>query len=311
MKIIYNDSKGHIFTGIISIFIISFFIIAILLINMNYFIKSENNEIIANDNLKYITEDYIKNIEILSYDTLEEISENAVKSKNPVQDVNKEFKKVLNDKLAQKNIEYNNLYNVNIVSDVISIENGDKPEFLKVKVFLNIKKENNEFNEIIDTKTTVLNLKDPLGLLLCEGSTYNETNVIYEDSLSNYLSNRNIENSEHYINATGPLNIKKCPYDPYIHHGDNQTLSDCIKNGYYHESSDGSCYLCRLEAKSTCPHYGFETFIIPRDNLSNNLSSVSSSDHVVFFENYPGNSYNYSDSRIIFLDNSHRLKYGL
>ena len=85
------------------------------------------------------------------------------------------------------------------------------------------------------------------------------------------------------------LIIKKCPYDPYIHHGNSLTLKNCIDNGYYHESVGGSCYLCRLEGKGKCPHYGFEVFIKPRENNIN--QSISSSDYVIFFEQYTGRYY--------------------
>lgn len=110
------------------------------------------------------------------------------------------------------------------------------------------------------------------------------------------------------------------------------TLKNCIENGYFHESSDGSCFLCRLEGKGTCPHYGFETFITPptsnstgnNTNLSTNSTfnfAPSSIDHVIFNETppgtgtYPGKMIVYYSDGLnhlkIFLDNSHRQKYGL
>ncbi|MCC7554193.1 MAG: hypothetical protein KO202_06895 [Methanobacteriaceae archaeon] len=316
MKTIFNDSKGHVFTGISVILIISFIIIVILFLNLNYFITEETNQIIASDNLKYIVEDYNKNIEVLSYTSLKEISENVIKSKTPLKDSSEEFKKVLNEKLSNKNKEYLKKYDIKIESNVISIENSESPEYLKFKTIITVEKDNEKYNNVLESKTSVLNLKDPLGILLCSPDpslSYNETNILFGNSLSKYLEKRNVENHENYINATAPLILKKCPYDPYIHHGDNHTLADCIKNSYYHESADGSCYLCRLEGKPLCPHYGFETFIIPRANIENNLSSVSSPDHVVFADNYPGDPYYYfnDSNKIIFLDSSHKKKYGL
>ena len=119
----------------------------------------------------------------------------------------------------------------------------------------------------------------------------------------------NFDSPESYIEATAPLNIKKCPYDPYVHHGDPGVLKDCLKNGYFHESADGSCYLCRLEGKGKCPHYGFEVFIQTHTPLNN--ESLSCSDHVVFSDHYNGKKIDENDWNSLILDDSHRKKYGL
>ena len=79
--------------------------------------------------------------------------------------------------------------------------------------------------------------------------------------------------------------------------------------GYYHESADGSCYLCRLEGKGKCPHYGMETFIQTHTPLMND--SISCSDHVVFHDHYPGQKIDKTDINSLILDSSHRTKYGL
>ena len=114
---------------------------------------------------------------------------------------------------------------------------------------------------------------------------------------------------ESYIEATAPLYIKKCPYDPYIHHGDPGVLKDCLDKGYFHESADGSCYLCRLEGKGKCPHYGMEVFIQTHTPLKN--ESLSCSDHVVFSDHYNGEKINPDDWNSLILDSSHKKKYGL
>lgn len=85
-------------------------------------------------------------------------------------------------------------------------------------------------------------------------------------------------------------------------------MKNCIEKGYYHESADGSCYLCRLEGKGVCPHYGLETFIVPSSKLN---KSISGSDHVVFHDSYLGEKYDYFHDKSLFLDDSHRKKYGL
>ena len=70
-------------------------------------------------------------------------------------------------------------------------------------------------------------------------------------------------------------------------------MRDCLDKGYFHESADGSCYLCRLEGKGKCPHYGMEVFIQTHTPLGN--ESFSCSDHVVFADHYNGEKINPDD----------------
>jgi hypothetical protein len=92
-------------------------------------------------------------------------------------------------------------------------------------------------------------------------------------------------------------------------------------HNYYHESNDGACLLCRLEGRSTCNHYGFETFIIPSTSINQQVIRASCPiDHVIFNKEnfpdpYPGESVQYysngNNSYKLFLDNDHRAKYGV
>jgi hypothetical protein len=99
----------------------------------------------------------------------------------------------------------------------------------------------------------------------------------------------------------------------------HMTLKNCIENGYYHESSDGACILCRLEGKSTCIHYGFETFIILAPSNDHFIKAPCSIDHVLFTNDlndiYPGESVEYDRngniSYNLCLDNGHKSKYGI
>ena len=168
-------------------------------------------------------------------------------------------------------------------------------------------------------------MKDPVPLLYCKdyGISYNDSSYNYGDSLSEFLKRQGLENHSFYINASSPFIVKKCPYDPYKHHGDDngKIMKNCRDNGYYHESRDGACFLCRLEGKSGCEHYGFETFINPQKTNETGLISACGSDHVIFSNNiYPGveviyNSENDSGNlvnEILFLDpNGHKVKYGM
>lgn len=140
--------------------------------------------------------------------------------------------------------------------------------------------------------------------------------INYRYSLKNYLdgkTNGNIDTTP-YINGKSPLIIKQCAYQPYNSHGANDLCENCILNGYFHESHDGSCYLCRMEGRGNCSHYGLETFIVPGtfDEMNNTVTSI---DHVIFSdEPYPGDKIilnnTTSDSDFIFLDNGHKSKYG-
>ena len=77
-----------------------------------------------------------------------------------------------------------------------------------------------------------------------------------------------------------------------------------------------------MEGKSTCPHYGFETFVVPAPSPNNTVNSAPcSSDHVIFNDTngvsgtYPGNHVVYYKNGgyyfELFLDNGHQNKYGI
>ncbi len=114
-----------------------------------------------------------------------------------------------------------------------------------------------------------------------------------------------------YDNAASGLFIRRCPYDDYTSHANsNITFLDCLNNHYYHLSHDGLCIFCRLENRSTCPHNGLETFIIPSLRVNQSTSSI---DHVYFNESadghYNGSLRDFNDS-FIYLDDAHGGKYG-
>ena len=311
MKYLKIDSKGNIITGTSIILIASLILILIFVLTSMYTLENENTDSIANDNLKYIVNDYNRNLEVLSRDSIAEVTEKVYHGKH-IFNSEREIKKVLNKKLDDKNKEYEEKYGVSISSNVISIENTDDPINLEVTTHLKVSKNKDKFSGDLKTITSVEGLKDPLPYAILTpytGITHDDKTIHYGASLSAYLALHGVDKSEGYLLATSPLIIKKCPYDPYIHHGDGNTLKECLKNGYFHESADGSCYLCRLEGKGICPHYGFEVFIVPHSVGVE--YSVSGSDHVVFHDRYPGYKLNPLDPTELFLDASHRTKYGV
>jgi len=175
-----------------------------------------------------------------------------------------------------------------------------------------------EYNHVVESIVFIEGEKDPLPFLMCKNhpTLVEESGKInYNDALSYYLAENNLLNPGVYENATAPLFIRKCPYDPYEHHGEGNVMKNCVDNGYFHESADGGCYLCRLEGKSICHHYGLETLIFPNKAANLTATSISGSDHVIFHDHYPGKAIEiyFEDSfyEILILDDSHGAKYGM
>ena len=304
------DSKGNIIVGTTAVLIMALLLVCIFVVSTINYIEHENIDSASNDNFRYIVEDYAKNLEVIERDSIAEVTQKAFDGW-PIFDSEKEIKKKLEKHLAERNIEYEKKYDVKITSDALSVENTDSPWYLLFKVKLNIEKDGESYSDIVEKQVPVEGLRDPLPiakLTVASGIlTYDDT-YHYGTALSGYMVLHHFDSPESYIEATAPLTIRKCPYDPYIHHGDPGVMKDCLDNGYFHESADGSCYLCRLEGNGKCPHYGFEVFIQPHTPLKN--ESLSCSDHVVFADHYNGQKLD-GDGYSLILDNAHRKKYGL
>lgn len=305
------DSKGNMMVGSVAILVVSLLLISIFIITTINYIENENSELKSNNEFKYIVDDYSRNVEVLGRESIAEATK-KVYNGLPVLNSENQIKKNLNKHLKEKNEEAEEKYGVKITSETISVENTDDPWKILFKVKLNVKKDDVEYSNVIERNASVEGLRDPLPiakLTIASGIlTYGEK-IHYKNAIAGYMVLHNLKNPKAYIEATAPLYMKKCPYDPYVHHGDPGVLKDCLKNGYFHESADGSCYLCRLEGKGKCPHYGFEVFI-QTHTLEKN-ESLSCSDHVVFSDHYTGEKINASDINSLILDNAHRKKYGL
>lgn len=305
------DSKGNIIVGSTSILIVVLLLACIFVVATLNYIEHGNIDFASNDNFKYIVEDYSKNLEVVERQSLSEVTKKAFDGW-PISNSQKEIKKKLDKHLAERNIEYEKRYGVKITSEVLPVENTDTPWNLLFKVKLNIEKDGESYSNIVEKLVSVEGLRDPLPIakltvasgILTYGDKYH-----YGTALSAYMLIHDLKSPESYIEATAPLTIRKCPYDPYVHHGDPGVLRDCLENGYFHESADGSCYLCRLEGEGKCPHYGFEVFIQTHTPLKN--ESLSCSDHVVFSDHYNGQKINPNDWNSLILDSSHMKKYGL
>lgn len=305
------DSKGNLIIGTTAILIVALLLICIFVISCINYIQNENIDSVQNDNFKYLIDDYTQNLEISQRDAIAKATQKIFNGLHIFNSEN-QVKKNLNEILDEKNKEYEEKYGVKITSEVLSVENTDSAWKILFKTRLNVQKDNEKFSKIIEKNATIEGLRDPLPLAkltIASGILTYDDKIHYQEGLSAYMLLHQFDSPESYIEATAPLYIKKCPYDPYIHHGDPGVLDDCLKQGYFHESADGSCYLCRLEGKGKCPHYGFEVFIQTHTPLKN--ESLSCSDHVVFADHYNGQKIDPDDWNSLILDSSHQKKYGL
>lgn len=303
------DSKGNLIVGTTAILIISLLLIVIFVFTSVNYIGNGNMASLSNDNFKYIVDDYDRNLEVLGHESMADAAEKVYHSFRLLNSEN-QIKKNLDKKMKEKNKEYMEKYGVTVSSKTLSVKNTASPWKVLFKVKLNIKKDNEEFDGVIEKNASIEGLKDPLppAKLGATSVGIDGDKINYVKFLTRYLYFRHLDSPWSYMFASAPLKIKKCPYDPYIHHGDPGVLDDCVDKGYFHESADGSCYLCRLEGKGVCPHYGLETFIQPHTPLLND--SISCSDHVIFHDHYLGEKLNPGINSLI-LDSSHRKKYGL
>ena len=317
-----EDNDGNLSIIVTSLLLIGFLILSIIILNTAISQESENKEVVSSNNYQYILDDYIRNLPLIEHEAMEDLSEEVIKNKRPCLDSKSDLKKIIDEKLSVKNQEYYDNYHMQINSSLIAIENTSNPFSYKFKTHIFSVKGDYSFERIVSSDVDCIGLKDPVPLLYLKshyGLTYNETSYSYANSLSDFLRENGVENHSYYINASSPLIIRKCPFDPYKHHGDDngRIMKNCRDNGYYHESRDGACYLCRLEGKSGCEHYGFETFINPQKTNETGRVSACGSDHVIFSDDiYPGVEVIYNSenglNEILYLDpHGHKVKYGM
>ncbi|WP_405323786.1 hypothetical protein [Methanobrevibacter sp.] len=317
-----EDNDGNLSIIVTSLLLIGFLILSIIILNTAISQENENKEVVSSNNYQYILDDYIRNLPLIEHEAMEDLSEEVIKNKRPCLDSKSDLKKIIDEKLSVKNQEYYDNYHMQINSSLIAIENTSNPFSYKFKTHIFSVKGDYSFERIVSSDVDCIGLKDPVPLLYLKsyyGLSYNETSYSYANSLSDFLRENGVENHSYYINSSSPLIIRKCPYDPYKHHGDDKgrIMKNCRDNGYYHESRDGACYLCRLEGKSGCEHYGFETFINPQKTNETDRVSACGSDHVIFSDDiYPGVEVIYNSenglNEILYLDpHGHKVKYGM
>ncbi len=310
------ENEGNIISSITILLLFSFILVGILVLQTSNYTNDNKVSKLSNDNFEYIVENYRANIKVLSLDIINQTSINIIESKQPLSNSRLELKNRINQRLVDENRKYYNDYNIIINSEVLEVFSDDNPFYINVKTKLTFTKDEVSYSTEDISKISVIGLYDPLPFLKCNGLQMENDKINYNHGLKDYLDRKIIGNinTNPYINGKSPLFIKKCPYEPYNCHGQNNLCQNCLLNGYYHESNDGSCYLCRMEGHGTCSHYGLETFIVPGEYTETN-SSITSIDHVIFSDNpYSGNLICLNNSsntkNFIFLDNGHKNKYG-
>lgn len=333
------DNKGYVMSGLAFLLLIPSVLMLIVLIDVINVDKS-SNIILESDVAFQISEDIERNVPIMAAQTLSETTQEVVNTGKPLSDSRNVIKNKIQAKMNYFTGNYHNETGVDMNCRITSVDSDLDPFEIQINSSLWVSKDNISYCRNISQKLEIgcadfqtapgscesNQLEDPLPFIKCKkygGVNIKDGRIFYGSTLSNYLNSRHIPNSKAYENSSSSLYIKQCPYEPYISHGKSNrffNLKNCIDNGYYHKSSDGACFLCRLEGKSTCSHMGLETFIVPSHTIDNTLLiAPSSPDHVIFDdqegETYPGAAVEYysigRSSYRIFLDNGHRLKYGL
>lgn len=148
------DSKGNIIVGTTAILIVMLLLMCIFIVSSLNYIQNQNIDSQANDNFKYIIDDYSNDIELLGRNSIDEVTQ-KVYNGLPVHNSENEIKKKLNNRLIEKNIEFKEKYDIDLNSEVISVENTDSPWKILFKIKLDGNKDNEHFSHIIERNASV------------------------------------------------------------------------------------------------------------------------------------------------------------
>ncbi|MGZ7160181.1 MAG: hypothetical protein ACXVHR_06895 [Methanobacterium sp.] len=319
------DQKGYVISGLSFLLIIPAIYLVAVFIDMTHIGSQSQGLIVQSDVVLSTEKDIESNLPLMAETTLQTTANEVINNGNPLQNSRTTVKNSLQRKIDNFTGKYND-EGINVTCKILSVNTGQDPFKVQINSSVSINKDHTAHKENLSQDISIIDpdypIPDPLPFIKCKnfgGAKNSSTRIIYGSSLMNFLKSRNRTNAEAYLNATSPLIIKKCLYNSYVTHGQSYNLTNlknCIDNGYYHESNDGACFLCRLEGKAICSHYGMETFIIPPASANNTLfNAPCSSDHVIFNDNYDGYALIYHSNSTgyykLFLDNEHRAKYGL
>ena len=334
------DQMGYVMSGLSLLLVLPAILLFMTFLDMTSSGVDGNSQLMESGGVLNTAKDLEGDIQAAGKQVFQYEALNVVKSGIPLSNSRKQIKNDMQIKMDDITSKYRENEKMEVECNITSVGNSVDPFAVEVNSSIKVKRDNITHHEFVTEEISIIDpqypIANPLPFIKCRN--FGDPKVInnrieFGSSLTNYLESRGVENAFAYENSSTAYIIKKCPYDPYIMHGqhDYDTLKNCIDNGYFHESSDGSCFLCRLEGKGICPHYGMETYITPKELTNNSNNSNTSSnftfnqapssiDHVIFNDTngkigtYQGYKliYNsdYSNPLIIFLDNSHRQKYG-
>jgi len=335
------DQQGYVMSGLSLLLVLPAIMLFMVFLDMTSNGVDGNSQVLESGRVLNTVKDLEVDIEVAGKEVFQSEAENVVKSGIPLTNSRQQVKKDMQTKMNQITSHYQDNDKLDVECNITSVDNSEDPFAVEVNSSIKVGKDEITHQEFITQEISIIDpqypIPNPLPFIKCKnygGAQVISNKIAFGSSLTNYLESRGVKNAGAYENSTTAYIIKKCPYDPYKMHGEHEynTIKNCISNGYFHESSDGSCFLCRLEGKGVCPHYGFETYITPassinttynNSNLSTNFTfnqAPSSIDHVIFNDTIPGtgtyqgNKLIYfsdaSNCLIIFLDNAHRQKYG-
>lgn len=334
---ILMDNRGYVMSGMSFLLVLPAILLFAVFLDMANEGIGENSRVIGSGSVLNTARDLEADIMVAGKEVLKNEADNVMNSGTPLSDSRAAIKTDLQTKMDQKIQDYEDNSKMDVDCNISSVGNSEDPFAVQINSTIYVGKGNITHWEYISQDIPITDsrypISNPLPFIKCKdhgGVQVANNKIAFGSSLANYLDSRGVENAFAYVNSTTALTIKKCPYDPYKMHGaNNNTLKNCIDNGYFHESADGPCFLCRLEGKGTCPHYGMETFIVPCSSSNNSVNSSNSSenftynapssiDHVIFDDIYNGTYQGekmiyYSDGfklLIIYLENAHRQKYG-
>ena len=192
------DNRGNIITGTTIILVISLILIVIFIANSIDYIEKDNIDSISSDNFKYIIKDYNKNLEHLGREAIAEETEKLYHG-HIIHDSRKDIKKILNNKLKSVNEDYKKKYGVEIRSEVISVESTDSPWKVLFKVRVKADKDNQQFDGILCSNSSIEGLKDPLPyaiLTAYRNIAHDDKKINYFEALAQYLLTKNATSYE-------------------------------------------------------------------------------------------------------------------
>ncbi|MEN4006421.1 MAG: hypothetical protein PQ964_03575 [Methanobacteriaceae archaeon] len=279
---------------------------------------------IQSDVVSSTARDVKGNLPILAKIIFQETANDVIRTGNPLQNSRMTIENSLQIKVNSLTEKYHK-EGINVSCNITSVDSSNDPFKVQINSTISINKGNVIHRENLSHDVSIIHpnypIPDPLPFIILRdhgGVTNTSNRIIYGSSLVRFLESKNMTNAEVYLNATSPLIIRKCPYDPYkTHNRSNLTnLRNCVDNGFYHISNESACFLCRLERRVECQHMGIETFIIPAATTNNNTTMAPVSIcHVIFSVGGTGSKiiYRFNATHLykLYLDGGHRSKYGI